>query len=141
MTETVDPKTGEVLEGVKEGKQIFVRCERTGDLFLTPEGREIVSSVPMAPPVGYKKQPSLVETIRMMVRQEKLAQELASQGFETFEEADDFYIEDDDFDDRHPYEAEFEPDASLLPPLAEQAAVAQDEASNPPADGRKASKS
>lgn len=136
--ETIDPKTGEVL--VAEGKQIFVRNPATGDLFLTAEGREVLSSVPIAPPIGYKKQPSLAETIRAMVRQEKLAQELDAQGYETFEEADDFDV-DDDFDPGHPYEAEFDPEPTLMDLLAEQAEPAKDEASDPPADGRKASKS
>lgn len=71
-------------------------------------GREIPDPVPLAPPVGWKKQPSLAEQIREMVRSEKLAQEAAAAGYETFEEADDFDIPDDPVDPTTPYERTFE---------------------------------
>ncbi|UYD39205.1 MAG: hypothetical protein [Wigfec virus K19_143] len=61
----------------------------------TLEGREIPSAVPMAPPIGYKKQPSMVEHIRNMVRSEMVRQAAEAKGFETFEEADDFDVADD----------------------------------------------
>lgn len=75
---------------------------------LDDKGREILDSTPMQPPVGYKRQPSLAETIREMVRSERLAQELAASGHETFEEADDFDV-DDEYDPTSPWEEHFDP--------------------------------
>lgn len=71
-------------------------------------GHELVSSKPMAPPVGFKKAPSMVEHLRSMVRSELLAREVAAQGLETFEEADDFDIADDPVDPSTPYERHFD---------------------------------
>lgn len=75
---------------------------------INPEGREIVSSVPVAPPIGYKKTPSLAEQIRLMVRSERMRQAALEAGAETFEEADDFDV-GDDFDPSSPYEETFDP--------------------------------
>lgn len=72
------------------------------------EGREIMDPTPIAPPIGYKKAPSISETIRNLIRSERLKQEAAAQGYETFEEADDFDV-GDDFDPTSPYEEVFEP--------------------------------
>lgn len=69
---------------------------------------EHVDPRPMAPPVGFKRQPSLSEQIRDMVRSERLRQEVEAAGVETFDEADDFYIEDDPPDPNTPYETNFE---------------------------------
>lgn len=84
------------------------------------DGREYGSDVPMDPPLGYKRQPTMVEHIRAMVRNERLAQELAAQGMETFEEADDFDV-GDDYDPRSPWENDFDP------PIAELVAAGQAE--------------
>lgn len=65
--------------------------------------------VPVAPPVGYKRVPSMVETIREMVRSERLAAEAAAMGHETFEEADDLDIPDDPPDLHSQWENEFDP--------------------------------
>lgn len=75
---------------------------------LDPQGREVPDPTPMAPPIGYKRTPSLAEQIREMVRSERLAMEAAAAGFESFEEADDFEV-GDDFDPSSPYEEQFEP--------------------------------
>lgn len=82
---------------------------------LTADGRfEVPDSVPMEPPVGYRAPPNLTEMIRTMVRNEMFMKEVASAGYETFEESDDFDIEDDPLDPLTPYEKVFEP--SPLPP-------------------------
>lgn len=79
-------------------------------------GQEMVDSTPMAPPIGYKPQESMIDIVRRMVRSEKLAAEAEMAGRETFEEADDFFVEDDDsYDPRSPYEL-FE--ANFEPPVA-----------------------
>jgi len=61
---------------------------------LDEKGREIVSPLPMEPPLGYKRQPTMVEIIRQQIQSEHLARDLAAQGVETFEEADDFEVGD-----------------------------------------------
>lgn len=71
-------------------------------------GDEVLSPVPMAPPVGYRREPSMVERIRSMVRSEHVRLAALQAGQETFEEADDFEI-GDDYDPASPYEEVFEP--------------------------------
>lgn len=68
------------------------KLERMGQ---TAEGSEILDTTPIEPPLGYLKQPSMVEHIRALIQSEKLKQEAAEQGDESFDEADDFDVEDD----------------------------------------------
>lgn len=58
-------------------------------------GREIHEGKPVALPVGYKQPPTLEEDMRRMIRQE-MSLAAMKDGFETFEEADDFEIEGED---------------------------------------------
>lgn len=58
------------------------------------QGREIPDPTPVAVPVRFRGGPSLAEEIKAAVRQE-VSRYAESQGFETFEEADDFDVEDD----------------------------------------------
>lgn len=57
------------------------------------EGGEVLDPVPMQPPLGYKRTPTLSEQIRDQVRRMKI--ELADEFEETEDEADDFNIGDD----------------------------------------------
>lgn len=82
-----------IVEGVK---QVFTVL-RSNAGRLNESGQEILDGRPMAPPVGYKKQPSMMDNIREMVRSERLRMEVEAAGAETFEEANDFYVEDDPF--------------------------------------------
>lgn len=66
-------------------------------------GRELPDRTPVARPVGWKQPASLREQIRKFVRDE-LSRVAEEQGAETFEEADDFDIEDDAPDPSSPYE-------------------------------------
>lgn len=75
----------------------------------TKDGNIILDPTPMAPPIGYKKAPSMVEIVRDMVRSEKLAQEAREAGFETFEESEDFDVGDEPELLRSPYENQFDP--------------------------------
>lgn len=59
------------------------------------KGRFIPDGRPMEPPVGYRRAPSLSEQIRQMVQSEQLAAAARESGVETFEEANDFFIEDE----------------------------------------------
>lgn len=61
----------------------------------TPLGGEVPDPVPLEPPVGYFKQPSMIERVRDMVRSEHLRIAAEAAGAETFDEADDFEVEDD----------------------------------------------
>lgn len=72
-------------------------------------GFEHLDPTPIAPPINFRRQPSMVDHIRNLVRSERLRQEAMAAGFETFEEADDFSV-GDDFDPTSPYEDEFEPE-------------------------------
>lgn len=94
----------------QEAVSKFVAAFRRKPPRLTPEeyalkmlargidenGNAKVSSVPLEPPVGYKKQPSMVDIVREAVRSERLAIEAEAAGYETFEESDDFEVGDDD---------------------------------------------
>lgn len=67
---------------------------RTTDKYnrFDENGHEILNPTPMQPPLGFKPIPSLVEQIRMQVRQLKHLDDMEP---ETEEEADDFEIDDD----------------------------------------------
>lgn len=107
--------------------------------YLNEKGQEILDPTPMAPPVGFIKQPSMIENIRNMVRSEYLRQATEKAGAESFEEADDFEV--DEFDPSSPYEEIFDPPIPAAP-LSSSAAEPSQEASetNPPAEGPKAAK-
>lgn len=109
---------------------------------------EVPDPTPVAPPVGYKKQPSMVEYIRDMVRSEKLRQEAEAAGYETFEESEDFDVGDDN-DPTSPWENEYDPPISEIrsevernrkPPSATPGASPGAPPPNPPSDGPGASK-
>lgn len=85
-----------------------VRRANRQSTYLDDQGRELPNPTPIAPPLGYQKQPTIRETIRNMVLSERLRQEAQAAGVETFEEADDFEV-GDDYDPTSPYEEVFEP--------------------------------
>lgn len=62
---------------------------------LNERGHEVPDPTPVAMPVGFERPPSMIEMIRMHIRRE-LSEHAQSQGAETFEEAEDFEIEDED---------------------------------------------
>lgn len=73
------------------------------------DGRFIPDPTPLAPPVGYVKAPSLAETIRDMVRSERLAQAAREAGAETFEESEDFDVGDEPEQMPSPWENDHDP--------------------------------
>lgn len=103
-------------------EEVIARQPSAQEQYLDARGRELPDPTPIAPPIGYRRQPSLAEQIRQMVRSEKLAQELDARGVETFEEADDFDV-GDDYDPQSPYEATFEP--TPIPELRRRQAEAE----------------
>lgn len=80
---------------------------------IGPDGL-IPDPVPIAPPIGYKRQPSMTEIIRNAVRSERLALEAQLAGFETFEESEDFDVGDDFDVPRSPHEFEGQPTIAEL---------------------------
>lgn len=107
---------------------------------LNDRGIETPDPTPMAPPLGYNKQPSMMENIRNLVRSEALRQAAEAAGAETFDEADDFDV-GDDFEPASPYEEVFDPilggtyDPQFpqrVRDLAEQARQAEAAAPQPP---------
>ena len=87
-----------------------------------PKGRPFVGNklmmdpTPVAPPAGYKKQPSMIDVIRQQVAQASKAAE--EEGFETVEEANDFDVDGDPFPSS-PYE--FVEEEFEVPPSVEKA--------------------
>lgn len=93
-------------------------------------GREIPDPRPVEIPDNYKRPPTLREQIQQAIRQE-FSRVAAQHGAETFEEADDFDIEDDEprsqweLDDDQ-YSARFEEAADATnPPGGTAAPVSQ----------------
>lgn len=91
----------------------WVLDEETGEYelvypYINVAGQEVNDPTPMEPPLGYKEQPSIAQQIRDMVRSEQLRLAVEAEGYETFEEADDFDV-GDDFDPTTPYENDFDP--------------------------------
>lgn len=85
-----------------------------GDTLLDEHGREIPDPVPMAPPVGYTRQPSLVELVRDMVRSEHLRRAAEADDKDDFETFDNFDIPDDVPDPSTRWENDFDPPVKEL---------------------------
>lgn len=98
---------------------------------LNPDGTQKLDPTPIAPPIGYKKAPSMVEIVRDMVRSERLAAEAAAMGHETFEESEDFDVGDEDPLMRSPWENDFDPPLEQLLQAGREA-LAQKQAAKPP---------
>lgn len=69
---------------------------------LNEDGWEVPDPTPVAWPAGVRRPETLTEQIRRLVRLE-VSKAAAEQGMESFEEADDFDMDDDD-ELRSPYE-------------------------------------
>lgn len=62
---------------------------------------------PMVLPVGFKRPETLAEQVARLVRSHEFTRHVESQGFESFEESDDFAV-DDGYDQSSPYEDNFD---------------------------------
>lgn len=102
---------------------------RKQDMF----GREIPDPTPVAPPIGFNRQPTMVEHIRAMVRSEELRRAAEAAGAETFDEADDFDVPDE-LNPVSAYEVgdDLEPPASLRAKKDAAEKAAAEEAAKPP---------
>lgn len=74
---------------------------------LDDSGREIPDGKSLRMPSGMERPETLAEQVRRLVRTE-WSRQAAEQGFETFEESEDFDV-DDDFEPSTPYETFFDP--------------------------------
>lgn len=74
---------------------------------LDQYGHEVPDPTPMALPSGFRRPETLAEQVKRLVRT-TLSQQAAEAGHESFEESEDFDV-DDDFDPQTPYEVFFDP--------------------------------
>lgn len=87
---------------------------------LNEDGTAKLDPTPMAPPIGYKKHPSIFEVVRNMVTSEKLAQQAREAGAETFEESEDFEVGDEPDMLPSPWVNEFDPPLQELVKAGEE---------------------
>lgn len=80
------------------------------------DGLEYGDPIPKAPPAGVGGAMSTNEMIKLMIERE-LSRRAHEEGFESFEEAEDFEVDDDPLDPHTPYEAVFDPEP---PPVEEK---------------------
>ena len=73
---------------------------------LNEHGHEILDPQPVARPLNWNAPEPLESMIRRYIRTE-LSRHAADEGHETFEEADDFDV-DDDFDPTSPWELNYD---------------------------------
>lgn len=122
----------ERLEEVHQAIRDFHEDMTRQDKYLFKDGTEKMDPVPVAPPLGYKREPSMFDHMRSLIRSEMLRQALA-EDWETPEEADDFEV-GDDYDPRSGFEVEF--DENEVPyakaPDAEQPEVPLAKPGTPP---------
>lgn len=103
---------------------------------LNPDGTPVLDPTEMAPPIGYKKQPSMVDIVRDMIKSERL--KAAAGDNDTFEEAEDFDVGDEPEQLRSFYENEGTPSLQdLLAAGAHETAVKKAAADKAEADARK----
>lgn len=70
---------------------------------------ETPDPTPIEVPSGFKVPETMQEMIQRLVKQEDFRKALEQEGAETFEEAEDFDIDDDMWDPQSPYEEVFDP--------------------------------
>lgn len=79
---------------IKTVEEVLERATQLDIAYLDKNGHEVVDSTPMAPPLGYVEQPSMMDMIAAQVRASRLEAELDALE-ESEEDADDFEIHDD----------------------------------------------
>lgn len=89
-----------------EDKEMLDRVEKRA--IQDAKGREIPDPQPVAIPAGFRRPESLMDQIRRLTRND-LRLMMGSDEAETFEESEDFDIDDDSFDPSSPYEEVFDP--------------------------------
>lgn len=118
----VDPVTGEVID-VPPPDDLYEQMAAagwssdpgTGKAILLPDGREVVSPMPVAPPIGYQSEPSIMDRLSQMLEARLATLRGDDVLDESDEEANDFDVPDpEDFQPRSVYEIELLPEAPAL---------------------------
>lgn len=130
MSDVLHDEDGVILDGpelINENEPVVKRgrirtsmgayLDKLLNKLQRPDGSETPDPVPMAPPVGMKRVPTMVDHMRELIRSEMLRKAADEAGLETFEEADDFDVPDE-LEPISAYEFEeiFEPVRSAEPP-------------------------
>lgn len=81
------------------------------------KGYEYLDPVPKSASLGFKKPPTLQEMIKQMVQSENWRRAMDQQGMETFEEAEDFEVDDEELPIKSPWELQYDPETrkEMLP--------------------------
>lgn len=79
----------------------------TGQIRLDDNGHELIDQARPELPVGFKQQETVAQMVQRLVRRD-LSEYAERHGHETFEEADDFELEEDP-EPFTPYETDFDP--------------------------------
>jgi hypothetical protein len=96
-------KSEDKLVLVSHNKPFYLPVELVDKLhsltrpYLDSSGREVLNPVPMEIPLGFRRPLSLQDQIKRILRQE-VSLHAMSQGMETFDESDDFEVDDSGFD-------------------------------------------
>lgn len=114
----------------REDEDVFKTTDRYNR--FNELGEEILNPTPMQPPVGYKKQPSMIDIVRQQVAAHHAS--LLDMEPETEDEADDFDIPDDPVDPQSRWENDNVPSLKNIKDrrIAMEAELAQLEAAEPP---------
>lgn len=72
------------------------------------DGHELPDPRPLVMPSGFRRPETLAEQVQRLVRTH-ISRQAQEQGEESFEEAEDFDIDDDQAEPNTPYEATFDP--------------------------------
>lgn len=139
------PLTDEALDAITReiasppsGETAPVFEQSVQQSYLDAYGREIPNPTPLAPPIGYKRSPSIAEQMRAMIRQ--VSEEAKMAGAETEDEANDFDVGDPfDYDPETPYEHDFEVDPTMEALIALQSRRPKTDAAVPSATSSSAS--
>lgn len=127
----VDRETGEIVVLSKEVLEAKMEAAGwsedpgTGRAFLTPGGSEVLSPMPVAPPVGYVHEESAMDRLERMLLA-RLAARLDGDMLldESEAEANDFDVPDDeDFHPRSVYEIQMVEEVPALPRSREEPAA------------------
>lgn len=107
MSDIIDPETGEVISSEYDRLERIQNLEAAIGVRLDAFGHEVPDPRPMEIPAGFKRPETLQEQVARLV-QGSISRKAAEDGHETFDESEDFEV-DDDFDPSTPYEEFFDP--------------------------------
>lgn len=78
--------------------------------YIDKDGKEVLDPRPIAPPVGFVERDSITDRLRELIAGERMRRTAELREMDSFEEADDFDVDDDPIPMRDtPYENDFDP--------------------------------